>query len=695
VVKKFFKLAIIPLLFLLLAIVIIYINYYDSYSNYGSLVINEVMSRNSYTLSDNNNQYYDWIELYNGYDYDLNLKGYFLSDNDNHYKWEFDDIIIKSKSYIIVFASSLNYCNENICHTNFKLSDNGEKITLSNPDGKVLSKIRYEEMVSDVSYGLKDNKYVYFYKSTPNSENIYEGSNEVIKREKSNIKLRINEYMNNNDATNYDEDNDAGNWVEIYNYGEVDVDLTNFSLSDDELNINKFTFNSCIVKSGEYLIVYLDGKNKNDKYIHTNFSLSENDNVLVFFDNNGNLIEKIFLDKLPKNVSSGYFDDRIVYYTNSTKGSVNSDFYYENINDIVNLKKKLVINEVSSVYNEGVEIKNISDDNINLGGYKIGDKSGVIKSLDSVVIKPFGYYVYYGLSLNNSDEVVYLYDGDGYIIDSFKCGKMTNSSSYGLNNNGEVVIFDDITLGYENSEKYYTGYSSVVNFSIQGGYVETGTKIELNTFDDSDIYYTIDGSFPNINSKKYVEPIIIDKTMVIKAISVSSGKVVSDYYSRTYFVGDKHDIAVVSLSTNNENLFGSSGIYTNYRWDAERMISFEFYENDGTFGTSFVGGTKLVGQDSRNFPQKSMAIYLRKKYGQKEVSYPFFEDGVTTFSSFTLRNSGEDVIDMKMKDAFLVATIKGKMDVDHQDFRPVAVYINGNYWGLYFIREKNKRIIYI
>ena len=43
---------------------------------------------------------------------------------------------------------------------------------------------------------------------------------------------------------------------------------------------------------------------------------------------------------------------------------------------------------------------------------------------------------------------------------------------------------------------------------------------------------------------------------------------------------------------------------------------------------------------------------------------------------------------MKMKDAFLIQTIKGQMDVDYQDYRPVAVYINGEYWGIYFIREK-------
>jgi len=693
-IKKVFRIVLIPLLFLILLLIVFNISYFSSYSNYGELIINEVMSKNTYTIG-LDGEYYDYIELYNGYDYDIDLDGYYLSDDDNHYKWRFEDTEIKSKSYLMVYASELDYCNDNVCHTNFKLSDKGESLTLSNKNGKVISKIKYGNMINDVSYGYKDNQYVYFYQGTPNEENVGDSSLDIIEREESDLTIRINEYMNNNVATNYDEDGDSGNFVELYNYGSEDIDLSGYLLSDDEFNINKYSLPSKVIKANDYLVIYLDGKNTVNKYIHANFKLNGDDRVLVLSTGNGDLIDKLYLEDLPNNVSSGYNEDKIVYYTKSTMGSKNSLEYYDDVLGILNKDKNLIITEVSSVYKEAVEIKNISDKNINLNGYKIGDKSGTVKSIGNVNIKANGYYVYYGLNLNNSDEVVYLYDKDGYVIDSFKCGKMTNTTSNGLNKDGEVVVYGKITLGYDNDKTYYKGYSSLVNYSIQGGYVEKGTKIELSTNDNSDIYYTLDGSFPTTSSKKYTEPIIINKTTVIKAISVKDGYYKSDYYSRTYFVTDKHDIAVVSLSTDRGNLFGNRGIYTNYRWDQERMISFEFYENDGTFGTSFVGGTKLVGQDSRNYPQKSMAIYLRKEYGMQEVTYPFFEDNINTFSSFTLRNSGEDVVDMKMKDAFLVATIKGQMDVDYQDFRPVAVYINGEYWGLYFIREKiNESYIY-
>ena len=102
-----------------------------------------------------------------------------------------------------------------------------------------------------------------------------------------------------------------------------------------------------------------------------------------------------------------------------------------------------------------------------------------------------------------------------------------------------------------------------------------------------------------------------------------------------------------------------------------------------------MGGVKLVGQDSRNQPQKSMAIYLREIYGLSEITYPFFETGdANTFKSFVLRNSGEDPNRIRIKDTFLSYALKGQMDIDMQDYRAVVVYINGKYYGLYNLREK-------
>ena len=61
-------------------------------------------------------------------------------------------------------------------------------------------------------------------------------------------------------------------------------------------------------------------------------------------------------------------------------------------------------------------------------------------------------------------------------------------------------------------------------------------------------------------------------------------------------------------------------MYNNTNSNKEIKISFEMYENDGSFGVGFTGGSKFTGMDSRKRIQKSMAIYLRNEYGLSDIS---------------------------------------------------------------------------
>ena len=61
------------------------------------LVINEIMASNSLSVADQDGEYDDWVELYNGNSFSLNLNGYYLSDNENNLtKWSFSNVTINS-----------------------------------------------------------------------------------------------------------------------------------------------------------------------------------------------------------------------------------------------------------------------------------------------------------------------------------------------------------------------------------------------------------------------------------------------------------------------------------------------------------------------------------------------------------------------------------------------------------------------
>jgi len=126
------EMLLIIVIFVVLFLIIINTPLIYRYKNNGKLIINEVMSSNKTTKVDNYGTYSDYIEIYNGYDYDINLKDYYLSDdNFNLRKWSFPDVTIGANSYLLVYATGKDAFVDNTIHTNFKLSKSGEVLTLS------------------------------------------------------------------------------------------------------------------------------------------------------------------------------------------------------------------------------------------------------------------------------------------------------------------------------------------------------------------------------------------------------------------------------------------------------------------------------------------------------------------------------------------------------------------------------------
>lgn len=697
--KRIVGLLLVILLLIMMVIIIFITPVFNKYKNTGNLIINEVMATNKNTILDKFGNYSDYIEIYNGYDYDINLLGYYLSDDDYETKkWTFPDVTIKANEYLIVYASGLNVYEDGEIHTNFKLDKNNEVVTLSTPNAKAISKIRYFDMISDSSYGYDGDNYVYYYVGTPKMKNDGATSLKPIKINQSMEELYINEYMVENNTALKSKLGYYSGVIELYNDCEHDINLSGYYLSDDLNNITKYKFPDVTIGSKEYLLVYTSGKNTYEKgELHTNFELNKSDKFLIISDKLKNEVDKVSIKESNIDISYGYYKGEWQQYSSHTLGKENDLNYINNLN----ISKDVSINEVSVINTEAIELKNLTDKDINLKNYSISDKSGFKSNLPNIVLKANSYIVLYGsdtksytngkvylgFHINNSKETLYLYKNN-ILIDTFDVGRIINGVSSGISNNNKVY-FKEITLGKANSKNYYTGYTREPNFSINGGYVEKGTTITLESERDAKIYYTLDGSFPSNRSTLYKGPITINKTTVIKAIAYKDGNIESEIISRTFLVGRTHDLAVVSISTNESNLFGSNGILTNYKQETARKISFEFYESDGTLGVSFIGDTKLSGVDSREQPQKSMAIYLRKEYGLQDVTYPFFEDNDTlTYSSILLRNAGEDPKRIRIMDAVLTRTLKGQMDIDIQDYRPVVVYINGKYYGMYNLREK-------
>ncbi|HER08763.1 MAG TPA: T9SS type A sorting domain-containing protein [Bacteroides sp.] len=142
--------------------------------------INEFMALNDTTLTDEDGNYSDWIELYNYSAVDLSLAGWCLTDDPAvPGKWIFPDVTIPANGYVLIFASGKDqHIAGYELHTNFKLESQGEYLALISPAGLPVSAFdpAFPPQQADVSFGFLDGVFLSFGVSTPGSENLSSGA---------------------------------------------------------------------------------------------------------------------------------------------------------------------------------------------------------------------------------------------------------------------------------------------------------------------------------------------------------------------------------------------------------------------------------------------------------------------------------------------------------------------------------------
>src|SRR5690606_13197745 len=147
-----------------------------NFGNAQQIAINEVMSSNSSTITDEDGDYEDWIEIYNYGNVAVNLDGFGLSDDPNTaFKWVFPAVTIAPSQYIIIWASDKNRTIVGApLHTNFKISSSGENIVLTHPDGTLVDQAPSQALEDNVSIGRQPDgtgTWLFFYTATPNQPN--------------------------------------------------------------------------------------------------------------------------------------------------------------------------------------------------------------------------------------------------------------------------------------------------------------------------------------------------------------------------------------------------------------------------------------------------------------------------------------------------------------------------------------------
>ncbi len=115
------------------------------------------------------------------------------------------------------------------------------------------------------------------------------------------LQLVISEFMANNESTISDVDGDFSDWIEIYNPGSDEVDLTNWCLTDTSSDLSKWRFPELTLGAKQFLLVWASGKNRtlSSQPLHTNFSLSAGGEYLALVRPDGVTIEHHFSPMYP------------------------------------------------------------------------------------------------------------------------------------------------------------------------------------------------------------------------------------------------------------------------------------------------------------------------------------------------------------------------------------------------------------
>lgn len=393
------------------------------------------------------------------------------------------------------------------------------------------------------------------------------------------------------------------------------------------------------------------------------------------------------------------------------------------INELMQSNIDCVMDDLNDFPDSWVELYNGSSTTINLAKYSIGITSEAEKAwpLPASQVKA-GEYVMVCCDKEASKlhTNFRLESGKGCEVYLFYDGKVTDhigplpkqpapNISYGRQTDGSD------TLGYmleATPQKANCGTTCDGSHLLgeplfsQQGFVTTNMNtitLALSMPTDSpegtEIRYTLDGTEPTAGSTRYTAPLTIGSSKVVRAKLFCKGWLSRPSSTQSYiFFPRQLTLPVISIVTDNRYLNDNKvGIFANNsnenRNNWRRPINIEFFMNGENQPSNInqICETRVAGAASRGASKKSMAIYANKRFGTKHFDYEFFPEqrpGSMNFKSLVLRNAGNDVDYLYMRDAIVQLTMASHADLDWQAWQPAIVYINGQYHCMLNIRER-------
>ena len=739
-------------LMVILAVFLINLKEGSSRAPADAVALSEIMISNKGSVPDNLGGYPDYIELHNGSSEKADISGYGLSDSLlEGAKYVFPaGTVLEPGAYVVVWCGGEA---EDDMHAPFKLSA-GEEAVLFDASGRPLDTAVLNSVDSGMVLRREGEVWTQA-KPCPGYPKTEEGmaEYEASLKETEDMGLYINEFMASNATTICDSFGSYSDWIELYNSTDTDMDISGFGISDNLSQPMKYRFpDGTTIAAKGYLVVFCSGnEGMQNGELHAPFGLRSYGEDVVIANRAGRIIDSYSFKNQETDVSMARIPDGAGEFQSNSQpspGYPNTGAGYSAFDAANRLPLGGVyISEfggsTGSVASDWVELHNSTGSAVNLGGYGISNnpKNPAKWVFPDISIEPGEYLLLYAtgsadkaqkknLKLNfcisSTGEALFFFDPNGKLIDKLSAGRMRSGQSYGRDGSDNRFYYAEPTPGAQNG-KGYEGITQLPAFSVTPGIYDNAVTVAITAGEGETIRYTTDCTTPNASSEVYSGELSISKNSVIRAAAFRDGYLSGDVATATYLFrsdGVNHALPVVTLVTDPDNLWNSkTGIYaTGDQFDPdaasyadtlksatyyqakfateeqvdtiwEKPAAFSLFDDNGKQVFTQNVGIRIAGSFGRGRAQKGFNVIARKEYGKGSMEYPFFENRpYTEYKAVVLRAGAQDQNRSKIRDELASGLLEGTdINILYQAYRPTVLYLNGEYWGVYFLKEKRNR----
>jgi len=444
-------------------------------------------------------------------------------------------------------------------------------------------------------------------------------------------------------------------WIEIYNNSNETQNLDGWYLTDNKNNLTKWRVPSISIGSGQYKVICVSGKQQkyysynypyfDGTYYHTNFELNRGGEYLALVRPDGVTVADEYAPEYPNQrgfVSYGYCSDTggYGYFVDPTWGAANSSTC---VTDIV-------------------------------ADTKFSHDRGFYDDAFDVTI-----------STTTLDATI----------------RYTTDGSTPTETHGNIY----------SSPVHISTTTCLRAMAYKSGYLPTNVDTQTYIFLEDVLVQDGDGFPDTWGHFDPCDPENSDYGMVPYVVSLYDNTIRDDLKA----------IPTMSLVMSVDEWFNGyewpdhGGIYANPQWEdiydewAERVVSVELFDPCGTLGEFQINAVVRIcgGTSTEDWKtdKLSMRLKFQEPYGPTKLNYPIFGDEVAdSFDTLILDarpnnswliSSGKDghgvqnIHAQYTRDQFVADLHNAMADGNYSPHgRKVHLYLNGLYWGLYWVHER-------